>query len=85
MMEKDKGAPIDILVMKEGGGWDMDTAAILKGTKNLEAAKALMDFAASRKANELYATRMGAADGDRRCCPAAEELSRGRRGLDDQE
>ena len=55
MMEKDKGAPIDILVMKEGGGWDMDTAAILKGTKNLEAAKALMDFAASRKANELYA------------------------------
>ncbi|MCA3630906.1 MAG: putative 2-aminoethylphosphonate ABC transporter substrate-binding protein [Methylobacterium sp.] len=55
MMEKDKGAPIDILVMKEGGGWDMDTAAILKGTKNLEAARALMDFAASRKANELYA------------------------------
>jgi iron(III) transport system substrate-binding protein len=41
--------------MKEGGGWDMDTAAILKGTKNLAAAKRLMDFAASRRANELYA------------------------------
>ncbi len=55
MIERDKGAPIDILLMKEGGGWDMDTAAILKGTKNLAAAQRLMDFAASRKANELYA------------------------------
>jgi iron(III) transport system substrate-binding protein len=52
---KTKGAPIDVLLMKEGGGWDMDTAAILKGTKKLEAAKRLMDFAASRKANEIYA------------------------------
>ena len=33
--------------MKEGGGWEMDTAAILRGTKNLEAARRLMDFAAS--------------------------------------
>jgi iron(III) transport system substrate-binding protein len=51
-----KGAPIDGLLMKEGGGWEMDTAAILKGTRNLEQARRLMDFAASRKANELYAT-----------------------------
>ena len=51
-----KGAPIEGLLMKEGGGWEMDTAAILQGTKNLEAARRLMDFAASRKANELYAT-----------------------------
>jgi iron(III) transport system substrate-binding protein len=51
-----KGAPIEGLLMKEGGGWEMDTAAILKGTKNLAAAQRLMDFAASRKANELYAT-----------------------------
>lgn len=50
-----KGAPIEGLVMKEGGGWEMDTFAILKGTKNLAAAQRLMDFAASRKANELYA------------------------------
>lgn len=50
-----KGAPIDIVLPKEGSGWDMDTAAILKGTRKLEAAKRLMDFAASRKANELYA------------------------------
>ena len=52
---KTKGAPIEVLLMKEGGGWDMDTAAILKGTKKLEAAKRLMDFATSRKANEIYA------------------------------
>jgi iron(III) transport system substrate-binding protein len=51
-----KGAPVEGLLMKEGGGWEMDTAAILKGTRNLDAARRLMDFAASRKANELYAT-----------------------------
>ena len=52
---KTKGAPLDVLLMKEGGGWDMDTAAILKGTTKLDAAKRLMDFAASLKANEIYA------------------------------
>ena len=52
---KTKGAPIATLLMKEGGGWDMDTAAILKGTTKLTAAKRLMDFAASHKSNELYA------------------------------
>jgi iron(III) transport system substrate-binding protein len=53
---RNKGAPIEGLVMKEGGGWEMDTFAILKGTKHLAAAQRLMDFAASLKANELYAT-----------------------------
>jgi len=48
-------APVEILVMEEGGGWDMDTAAIVKGTKHPEAAKRLMDWAASEKANKLYA------------------------------
>jgi len=48
-------APIEILVMEEGGGWDMDTAAIVKGTKNLAAAQRLMDWSASEKANKLYA------------------------------
>jgi iron(III) transport system substrate-binding protein len=55
MIERNKGAPIEVLLMKEGGGWDMDTAAILKNTKNPEQAKRLMDFAASREANLLYA------------------------------
>lgn len=53
---RNKGAPVEGLLMKEGGGWEMDTAAILKGTKNLAATQRVMDFAASRKANELYAT-----------------------------
>lgn len=53
---RQKGAPVEGLIMKEGGGWEMDTAAILKGTKHLPAARRLIDFAASRKANELYAT-----------------------------
>lgn len=53
---RQKGAPIEGLLMKEGGGWDMDTAAILRGTGKPEAARRLMDFAASRKANEFYAT-----------------------------
>jgi iron(III) transport system substrate-binding protein len=52
--EKTKGAPIDLIVPSEGVGWDMEATAIVKGTKNLEAAKKLADFAASQKANELY-------------------------------
>lgn len=53
---RQKGAPIEGLMMKEGGGWDMDAAAILRGTKKPEAVRRLMDFAASRRANELYAS-----------------------------
>jgi iron(III) transport system substrate-binding protein len=52
---KQQGAPVDVLLMKEGGGWDMDAAAILRGTKNQLATQRFMDWAASRKANELYA------------------------------
>jgi iron(III) transport system substrate-binding protein len=55
-VEKTKGAPIDLVAPAEGVGWDMEATAIVKGTKNLAAAKKLADFAASRKANEvLYA------------------------------
>jgi iron(III) transport system substrate-binding protein len=53
---KQNGAPIDVLLMKEGSGWDMDGAAILKATRRPEAARRLLDFAASRKANEVYAS-----------------------------
>ncbi|MBX7146122.1 MAG: putative 2-aminoethylphosphonate ABC transporter substrate-binding protein [Alphaproteobacteria bacterium] len=54
VMEKNKGAPLDIILPKEGLGWEMEGAAIMKGTKKLEMAKRLLDFAASKKANELY-------------------------------
>jgi iron(III) transport system substrate-binding protein len=53
--EKTKGAPLDLIVPKEGLGWELEATAIVKGTKNLEAAKKLADWAASKKANELYA------------------------------
>lgn len=52
--QKTKGAPIDVILAKEGTGWDMEATAIVKGTKNLDAAQKLADWAVTRKANELY-------------------------------
>jgi iron(III) transport system substrate-binding protein len=51
---KTKGAPIEVVLPKEGSGWDMEATAIVKGTDNLEAAKRLADWAVSKEANELY-------------------------------
>ncbi len=52
--EKTAGAPIDIILAKEGAPWDMEATAIVKGTKNMAAAQKLADFAVSKKAYELY-------------------------------
>jgi iron(III) transport system substrate-binding protein len=52
---KQDGAPIDIVLPKEGLGWDMEASAILKGTKKEAAARKLIDWSISRPANELYA------------------------------
>ena len=52
--EKTAGGPIDIIMAKEGAPWDMEATAIMKGTKNLAAAKKLADFAVSKQAYELY-------------------------------
>ena len=52
--EKTKGAPIEIILPKEGTGWDMEATAIVKGTKNLDAAKKVADWGATKGANELY-------------------------------
>jgi len=51
---KAKGAPIDLVFPKEGLGWDLEAFAIHKGTKNLEAAKKLADWASSKDAMLLY-------------------------------
>jgi len=51
---RQQGAPIDVLLMADGGGWDMDATAVLKGARNAAAARRLADWSASRKANELY-------------------------------
>jgi len=51
---KAKGAPIDLVFPKEGLGWDLEAFAIHKGTKKLEAAKKLADWASSKNAMMLY-------------------------------
>lgn len=52
--QKTKGAPLDVIMPKEGSGWEMEATAIVKGTKHLEGAKKLADWAATKKANEAY-------------------------------
>jgi iron(III) transport system substrate-binding protein len=48
------GAPLQLVFPTEGLGWEMEAAAIIKGTKQLSGAQTLMDWAASEKANQLY-------------------------------
>lgn len=50
-----QGAPIDLVFPKEGLGWDMEGTAIMKTTKQPDAAKKLADFMASKDANEITA------------------------------
>ncbi len=52
---KQKGAPVDLVFPKEGLGWDLESAAIVKGSKHLAAAKKLLDWVATKEANEAYA------------------------------
>ena len=51
---KAKGAPIDLVFPKEGLGWDLEAFAIMKGTKKLDAARKLADWASSKDAMLLY-------------------------------
>ena len=51
---KAKGAPIDLVFPKEGLGWDLEAFAIHKGSKKLDAAKKLADWASSKDAMLLY-------------------------------
>ncbi len=51
---KARGAPIDLVFPKEGLGWDLEAFAIHKGTKKLDAAKKLADWATSKDAMILY-------------------------------
>ena len=51
---KAKGAPIDLVFPKEGLGWDLEAFAIHKGTKKLDAARKLADWASSKNAMKLY-------------------------------
>lgn len=51
---KKDGTPIDIIFPAEGLGWEVEAMGIFKTSKNIDAAKKLVDWAAGRNANELY-------------------------------
>ncbi len=51
---KAAGAPLEIIVPEEGVGWDMEATAIVAGTSKLDAAKKLVDWSITKKANEMY-------------------------------
>ena len=51
---KAEGAPIEIIVPEEGVGWDMEATAIVAGTDEPEAARTLVDWTVTKKANEMY-------------------------------
>ena len=53
--EKASGKPIELVFPKEGLGWELEASGIYKGTKNLAAAKKLMDWSISDAAMALYA------------------------------
>ncbi len=51
---KGKGAPLDLILPKEGVGWEVEASGIIKTTKKLEAAKTLMDWHISPAAMAVY-------------------------------
>ena len=51
---KRQGAPLDIILPKEGLGWEIEATAVIKGTAHAEAAKRLADFSASAAGMDLY-------------------------------
>jgi iron(III) transport system substrate-binding protein len=53
--EKARGAPIDLVFPKEGLGWDLESIAMVRGTKNADAARKLIDWAVTDEAMGLYA------------------------------
>lgn len=48
------GAPIAITLPQDALGWDLNGVAVVKGSKNLEAAKQLVDWASSTDAMKVY-------------------------------
>ncbi len=52
---KAQGAPLEVVYPKEGLGWEMESSAILKGTKNLSSAEKFINWSVSREANQAYA------------------------------
>ena len=53
--EKSNGAPLEVVIPVEGIGWDVEAVGIVKGSRHTLLARKVVDWAASRPANELYA------------------------------
>lgn len=51
---REEGAPIAVVMPQEALGWDLNVFAVIKGTKNPQAAKTLAEWAASAEAMEIY-------------------------------
>jgi iron(III) transport system substrate-binding protein len=49
-----QGAPVQILLPREGVGWDVGAAAVIAGSGNPEGARKLVTWAISEEANALY-------------------------------
>lgn len=52
---KSRGADLELVSPRDGVGWDIEAAAILRPARKLAAAQRFMDWVASREANEVYA------------------------------
>lgn len=52
---KSRGAPIEVVLPQEGVGWDLEGFAIVKESRNMNAAMALADWASGADAMDLYA------------------------------
>jgi iron(III) transport system substrate-binding protein len=52
---KAKGSPVELVFPKEGLGWDLEAVGIVKTTKKMDAAKKLVDWVATKEANEAFA------------------------------
>lgn len=53
-----RGAPLLLVNPSDGVAWEMEASAILKGTKNLEAAKKIIDFSTSAEAAAIAVENM---------------------------
>ena len=54
---KQQGAPLDLVVPKEGTGWEMQVTGAMKGTKNIADVRTFLDWTVSQGAMEAYARR----------------------------
>ena len=51
---KAKGAPLETIAPKEGVGWDLESFGVIKGAKNMAAAKAFADWSVAKDTNVMY-------------------------------